>query len=128
MPLYEYQCDSCGRRFEVIQKLSDALIETCSACGGPVHKLQSAPAFQFKGTGWYVTDYAKKEQPGSTSQADGDSKESAKATTDKGDKAEKGEKGEKTVKSDKSADSAKASSSGDSSPSSTATSTSATKT
>lgn len=112
MPLYEYQCDSCGRRFEVIQKWSDALIETCSVCGGPVHKLQSAPAFQFKGTGWYVTDYAKKEQPGSTGQGDGDSKEGVKATTDKGgDKAEKGEKGEKTSKSDKSTDSAKSPSS-----------------
>jgi putative FmdB family regulatory protein len=92
MPLYEYQCDSCGRRFEVIQKWSDALVETCPTCGGPVHKLQSAPAFQFKGTGWYVTDYAKKEQPAGTSQADGDSKEGAKAATDKSDKSDKSEK------------------------------------
>ncbi|PWT86506.1 MAG: transcriptional regulator [Blastocatellia bacterium] len=125
MPLYEYQCDSCGRRFEVIQKLSDALIETCSACGGPVHKLQSAPAFQFKGTGWYVTDYARKEQPGGTTQADADSKEGAKATTDKGEKTEKGEK---TAKSEKGADGGKVSSSSDSSSSSATTSTSATKT
>jgi putative FmdB family regulatory protein len=59
MPLYEYECDACGHRFEVIQKFSDPPIEKCPACGSTVHKLQSAPAFQFKGTGWYVTDYAK---------------------------------------------------------------------
>jgi putative FmdB family regulatory protein len=117
MPLYEYQCDSCGRRFEVIQKFSDALIETCSSCGGQVHKLQSAPAFQFKGTGWYVTDYAKKDQPGATGQADGDSKDGVKATTDKGDKSEKSEKGDKGEKSTD----AKSPSSSDSSSSSTAT-------
>ena len=59
MPLYEYECDACGHRFETIQKFSDPPIETCPSCGHKVHKLQSAPAFQFKGTGWYVTDYAK---------------------------------------------------------------------
>jgi putative FmdB family regulatory protein len=63
MPIYEYQCDSCGHVFEKIQKFSDAPIDVCPKCGGPVHKLQSAPAFQFKGTGWYVTDYAKSGQP-----------------------------------------------------------------
>ncbi len=61
MPLYEYQCDVCGHRFEVIRKFSDAPLEQCPKCGASVRKLQSAPAFQFKGTGWYVTDYAKKE-------------------------------------------------------------------
>ena len=60
MPLYEYECDACGHRFEKIQKFSDPPLETCPKCGGPVHKLMSAPAFQFKGTGWYVTDYAEK--------------------------------------------------------------------
>ena len=59
MPLYEYECEKCGHRFEKIQKFSDPPIEICPKCGGAVHKLQSAPAFQFKGTGWYVTDYAK---------------------------------------------------------------------
>ena len=62
MPLYEYQCDSCGHRFEVIQKFSDPLIETCPSCGGPVRKLLSTPAIQFKGSGWYITDYARKGQ------------------------------------------------------------------
>ena len=59
MPIYEYECEKCGNRFEEIQKFSDPPIEKCPKCGGPVHKAQSAPAFQFKGTGWYVTDYAK---------------------------------------------------------------------
>jgi putative FmdB family regulatory protein len=59
MPLYEYECEKCGHRFEKIQKFSDPPLDACPKCGGPLHKLQSAPAFQFKGTGWYVTDYAK---------------------------------------------------------------------
>jgi putative FmdB family regulatory protein len=61
MPLYEYECERCGHRFESIQKFSDAPIQECPKCGGPVRKLQSAPAFQFKGSGWYVTDYARKD-------------------------------------------------------------------
>jgi putative FmdB family regulatory protein len=61
MPLYEYECDSCGHRFEVIQKFSDAPIDTCPKCGSTVHKMMSSPAIQFKGSGWYITDYAKKE-------------------------------------------------------------------
>lgn len=64
MPLYEYECESCAHRFERIQKFSDPLADTCPECSGPVHKLLSSPAFQFKGTGWYVTDYARKDQPG----------------------------------------------------------------
>lgn len=61
MPLYEYECGACGHRFERIQRFSDQLVQECPSCGkGPVHKLLSAPAFQFKGTGWYVTDYAGK--------------------------------------------------------------------
>jgi putative FmdB family regulatory protein len=60
MPLYEYQCESCGHQFEAIQKFSDPLLEQCPKCQGPVRKLQSAPAFQFKGSGWYITDYARK--------------------------------------------------------------------
>jgi len=59
MPLYEYECEKCGHRFEKIRKFSDPPIDTCPVCGGTVHKMQSAPAFQFKGTGWYVTDYGK---------------------------------------------------------------------
>jgi putative FmdB family regulatory protein len=59
MPLYEYECDACGHRFEVIQKFSDPPIEACPKCGSPVHKLLSSPAIQFKGSGWYITDYAR---------------------------------------------------------------------
>ena len=60
MPLYEYQCTKCGHRFEKIQKFSDKMIKKCPECGGRVEQLVSAPAVQFKGSGWYVTDYAKK--------------------------------------------------------------------
>jgi putative FmdB family regulatory protein len=67
MPLYEYECDACGGRFEVIQKFSETSTE-CRRCGkGPVRRLVAAPAFQFKGTGWYVTDYAQKGKPGGES-------------------------------------------------------------
>ena len=66
MPLYEYQCESCGHRFEVIQKFSDAPIEVCPKCGAKVHKLISSPAIQFKGAGWYITDYAKKDSTSAT--------------------------------------------------------------
>jgi putative FmdB family regulatory protein len=60
MPLYEYQCADCNHRFEVIQKFSDPPVEVCPKCGGPVRKLIASPAFQFKGSGWYITDYARK--------------------------------------------------------------------
>jgi putative FmdB family regulatory protein len=61
MPLYEYECDACGHRFEVIEKFSDPPVEVCKECGkGPVRRLFSSPAIQFKGSGWYITDYAKK--------------------------------------------------------------------
>jgi putative FmdB family regulatory protein len=61
MPLYEYECENCHKRFEKIQKFSDPLADTCPHCGkGPVTKLLSSPAIQFKGSGWYITDYAKK--------------------------------------------------------------------
>jgi putative FmdB family regulatory protein len=61
MPLYEYRCDACGKRFEVIQKFSDGAPEACRLCGqGPVHRQASSPAIQFKGSGFYITDYAQK--------------------------------------------------------------------
>jgi putative FmdB family regulatory protein len=60
MPLYEYECEAHGHRFEVIQKFSDPPVQTCPKCGSPVHKLMSSPAIQFKGSG-YITDYAKKD-------------------------------------------------------------------
>ena len=57
MPIYEYQCDSCSRRFEVMQRMTEPLIATCEACGGRVRRLISQTSFVLKGTGWYVTDY-----------------------------------------------------------------------
>ncbi len=65
MPLYEYRCESCRHQFEVIQKFSDALVAVCPKCGsGPVVKLLSSPAIQFKGSGFYITDYARKDSLG----------------------------------------------------------------
>ena len=61
MPLYEYKCTQCGATVESIQRVSDAPLTVCSQCGGPLHKLISSPAIQFKGSGWYITDYARKE-------------------------------------------------------------------
>ena len=60
MPLYEYECKKCHHRFERIQKFSDPHVKKCPECGGPIEQVISAPAVQFKGSGWYVTDYAKK--------------------------------------------------------------------
>jgi putative FmdB family regulatory protein len=83
MPLYEYLCDACGHRFEVIQKFSDARVEACPKCGGAVQKQVSSPAFQFKGSGWYVTDYAKKSGSAggkSESSASSESKDSSSAS------------------------------------------------
>ena len=79
MPLYEYECSACGHQFEVIRKFSDPPEEKCPKCGGAVRKLQSAPAFQFKGTGWYVTDYAKSGQAEGKAGPDG-KKDSATET------------------------------------------------
>jgi putative FmdB family regulatory protein len=72
MPLYEYQCGDCGRRFELIQKFSDPPVEQCPTCGGSVQKLVSSPAIQFRGAGWYVTDYARKGQPAEGAESSGD--------------------------------------------------------
>ena len=60
MPLYEYQCSRCQHRFEKLQRFSDPPASSCPACGGPVSQVLSPPAIQFKGSGWYVTDYAHK--------------------------------------------------------------------
>jgi putative FmdB family regulatory protein len=72
MPIYEYQCAKCGKTIEVIQKMSDKPLKKHEGCGGSLTKLISAAGFQFKGTGWYVTDYARKSS--------GESKETAKDT------------------------------------------------
>ena len=88
MPLYEYQCEACAHRFEQIRKFSDPPLTTCPECEGTVRKLLSSPAIQFKGTGWYVTDYARS---GKKDPADAGDSKAAKAS----DGASKSEKSEK---------------------------------
>ena len=84
MPLYEFECDACKRRFERIQKFTDPNPEPCPSCGqGPIRKMPSSPAIQFKGSGFYITDYAKK----STSEAgskSGSAASDASASKDSG--------------------------------------------
>ena len=104
MPLYEYQCTECSHRFEVLQRLSDDPIETCERCEKPVRKLLSSPAFQFKGSGFYETDYVKKKgDDGEGKKAkdggDGDSK-----GTDKKDKKATGDAKKETSSSSSSAE------------------------
>ena len=89
MPLYEYQCEACGKRFELIQKFSDGPPDACRLCGkGPVQRLLSSPAIQFKGTGWYITDYSQKgKQTGgdsstSSSKSESKSSDSSSSTSD----------------------------------------------
>src|SRR6478736_813222 len=82
MPLYEYQCDKCAHRFEVIQKYSDAPIDVCPKCGGPVMKLLSSPAIQFKGTGWYITDYARKSDSATTKSGEAKSDSTAETKSE----------------------------------------------
>lgn len=114
MPLYEYLCEACGSRFERIQKYSDPPIAECPSCGGSVRKLISSPAFQFKGTGWYVTDYARAGSGDSADKDSKDSKDSKDAPAGKAegseaaDKAGKSGESQKSEKPAKSADKAKA--------------------
>ena len=87
MPLYEYACERCSHRFERIQKFSDPPCESCPECDGPVHKLLSSPAIHFKGSGWYITDYARKPAGGqaaetSKEEAASGGKDSADGTSD----------------------------------------------
>jgi putative FmdB family regulatory protein len=96
VPLYEYQCDRDGR-FEVIRKFSDPPLKKCPKCGGPIQRLPSAPAIQFKGTGWYVTDYAKK--------SGGDGSKESGAEGSKGKQADKGGKETPAAPSSSSTDS-----------------------
>ena len=74
MPIYEYSCKKCGKTIEVIQKFNDPALKKHEGCGGALTKLISASGFQFKGTGWYVTDYAKKSGAPSSESGDSPSK------------------------------------------------------
>lgn len=80
MPLYEYRCEKCGALLEKIRKLSDPPLSKCRKCGGRLERLLSAPAIQFKGSGWYVTDYARKSSAGS-SKSDGGSSDKGEGSS-----------------------------------------------
>ena len=93
VPLYEYKCRKCGKHTDKIEKYTGPFLKKCPACGGSVERVQSAPAIQFKGTGWYVTDYAKSGSKDSKSgsqgdgqgKQDGSGKQEGSATGEKGD-------------------------------------------
>lgn len=82
MPLYEYECGKCGKHFEKIEKLDGPHLKKCPACGGRVERLMSAPAIQFKGSGWYVTDYARSSNRGSEKSDSGGSSEKSETKSD----------------------------------------------
>ncbi|HQG32438.1 MAG TPA: zinc ribbon domain-containing protein [Deltaproteobacteria bacterium] len=85
MPIYEYKCLKCGNEFEAMQKFSDSPIRKCSSCGGQVKKLISHSSFHLKGSGWYLTDYAKKNSPNdskSHSESTASSSESSSSSSD----------------------------------------------
>ncbi len=81
MPIFEYECIECGKHTEHLQLSSDSALAECPECGGKVRKLMSAPAFQFKGSGWYVTDYAGKGKE--SGKADGNGADTTKAGSSK---------------------------------------------
>jgi putative FmdB family regulatory protein len=96
MPIYEYSCKKCGKTIEVIQKFSDSPLKKHQGCGGTLTKLVSAAGFQFKGTGWYVTDYGRKGKNGdSESKETKETKESSKDSPDKKESAAKSESSSK---------------------------------
>ena len=99
MPLYEYECKKCGHRFEKIQKFSDRMVKKCPECGGQVEQMISAPAVQFKGSGWYVTDYPKKGAASGSS--DGESTTKDTSAKDSSAKDSKKDEKPKTDKADK---------------------------
>ena len=109
MPLYEYECDAQGHRFEAIRKFSDPPLDKCPQCGGPVHKLFSSPAIAFKGSGFYITDYAKKDsanKPGGSRERDsgGGEKSGEKGAEKSGDKSSDTSGGKSDTKSDAKSD------------------------
>lgn len=95
MPIHEYTCEECHKRFEKLQKFSDKPCKKCPSCGGPLRKLISSPAIQFKGNGFYITDYAKKNVP------DKDEKTKAKTKPEKSGESKAAAKSAETIPSDK---------------------------
>ena len=94
MPLYEYECTKCGERTELIQRMADPPLADCPKCGKPVRKLLSAPSFQFKGSGWYVTDYAGKSSGNTKVEEGTTAKEKPTATEKPAAKKDSGGKSE----------------------------------
>ncbi len=83
MPIYEYKCLKCGAVLEALQKISDKPLKKCPKCKGPLKKVISPPALQFKGTGWYVTDYAQKKKPEKETETEAKTKQEKKDSTQK---------------------------------------------
>jgi putative FmdB family regulatory protein len=98
MPLYEYECKKCGHRFEKIQLFSDPMLKKCPECGGKIEQMISAPAIQFKGSGWYVNDYAKKPAPSGSSGKNGS--EGGKSESVKAESSEAKSESKSDAKSD----------------------------
>jgi putative FmdB family regulatory protein len=102
MPIYEYVCGKCGQKTEVIQRVGEAPLKVCPHCGGRLKKAISAPAIQFKGSGWYITDYARaKKESGTGAKAEADGGEKAADKTEKTEKAEKAGHADRVAKSEK---------------------------
>ena len=97
MPLYEYQCEKCGLVHEVIQKFSDSPLQECPECTGPLQKLLSASAIQFKGSGWSVTDYADKGSSQRTKKSEG--KDSGQSSSESNEAKSEKKSPKKAVKS-----------------------------
>jgi putative FmdB family regulatory protein len=114
MPLYEYECDTCAHRFEKIQKFSDPLVDVCPKCAGHVRKLLSSPAIQFKGSGFYITDYPRQGKTGGSGESSSSSSSSSKSES-----AEKSAEKKSDTKSDSSEKSSKSSDSSESKPAAT---------
>ncbi len=108
MPIYEYECRKCSHRFERIQKFSDRVVRTCPECKGRVDRLVHAPAIQFKGTGWYVTDYAdkgtKESEAGTNGSGDGKKGDGKKDTKEKSDTGAKSKSDTSPKKASKKSD------------------------
>src|SRR5262245_37229429 len=101
MPIYEYSCAKCGKTIEAIQKMSDKPLRTHAGCGGKLTRLVSAAGFQFKGTGWYVTDYARKGQSESSESSKDGKAEATPSDTSAGSKESSSEKTSAAEKAEK---------------------------
>jgi putative FmdB family regulatory protein len=104
MPIYEYQCESCGRRFEVMQRMTEPLLSTCDKCDGHVRRLISHTSFVLKGSGWYVTDYPSESRKKAMAQekngGDSPAASTSTATSTTSDKASSADKSSSTGNKD----------------------------